>query len=168
MTKYLSIVFMIIILILLNSCFFNNIENPEWDGTSNTIMTNGNFTAEYPGIVEYLLFDSDDSCILKIRDDFLTGEITLKEYKGTFRYDFETYNLRISLILETIDDKIISDNMQYNVNGTNTFNLNNSGGVLNVDITEGDLPPTVTIDVALDITPFIRQAIYFIDSGVNV
>lgn len=150
--KNKSILYSIIIInvLLFFSCHVSGI-NRNWTGTCLTTVVNDGVQVEYQGIVESFSFHEDGVCSLLILDSSLGGS-TYKSYVGTYDYDSYDYSLSYSLTLEQIDDIPVSPNMEYDLTGSDTFNMENDSGNLTAEISGGDIPPSVEIDVVFSLT----------------
>jgi hypothetical protein len=140
----------IISFLLFVSCTLSPIHR-NWTGTCLITVLNGSTSASYQGIVESFSFTEDGFCSLMIRDGFLGGS-TLKSYAGYYEYDEEDYLLEYSLTLEEIDSIPVSSNIEYDLDGSDIFNLENETGSTTAEISGGDIPASVEIDIAFTLT----------------
>ena len=150
-TRYLLFSIFVIGLFFMVSCDFSGI-NRDWSGSCLITYLNQGYQADYNGTVRSFYFESGGVCYLDVVDSFLTGSSTTKGYVGTYDYNERTHSLSYSLILMEIDYTPVISGMNYELSGSDTFNMESESGVLTSSISGGDIPEEAAIDVEFVLT----------------
>ncbi|MBN2440698.1 MAG: hypothetical protein JXJ04_05115 [Spirochaetales bacterium] len=149
--EYITVCFTGLLIFFMVSCDLIGI-NRNWTGSCVTTYINDTIQVQYSGIVESFNFNEGDSCVLIIRDTFLSDSLTRKKFVGTYNYNERYHSLAYSLILVEIDSIDVNSNMNYDLEGSNTFDMTNETGVLTATISGQDIPIDASIDVVFSLT----------------